>query len=269
MAKTTFVDGTSTIWASFMNSIFNTDGGHKHDGGTDDGSAGKIDPATETDWGTNAAAPSKSTDTASRVEWSLSHAAAGAFKLVVDHLGLSTLSPKSGDLIVVSDNTGLNFKDLKGRDLLFETLDMASGPTLKVIATSIAKLWNDTETAMATLQANISGETVSATGDVTIGGESVNDRLPVVLARIAGTTVNEDATGAISSVTNPSAGTYRINLASAVSSVSMPVLITPIGSAQRIPYASWVGTSTLECIFTNTSGTGASVNAFTIVIWDF
>jgi hypothetical protein len=56
MAKTTFVDGTSTIWASFMNSIFNTDGGHKHDGGTDDGSAGKIDPATEVDWGTDGVA---------------------------------------------------------------------------------------------------------------------------------------------------------------------------------------------------------------------
>lgn len=50
MAKTTFLDpqggqpGTLVL-AAFLNKIFNTGGGHKHDGGADDGSAGKINLA--------------------------------------------------------------------------------------------------------------------------------------------------------------------------------------------------------------------------------
>ena len=102
MAKTTFVDGTSTIWASFMNSIFNTDGGHKHDGGTDDGSAGKIDPATEVDWGTNAAV-SLIADNAAKVHWWLNHAAAGTFGLTLDFLfGVDHISTSTGVLNIGS-----------------------------------------------------------------------------------------------------------------------------------------------------------------------
>lgn len=86
MALTTFVDGTSTVWADFMNSIFNTGGGHKHNGGGNDGEAGKIDPATETDWGTNSAAPVKASDSVSNVWWRFNHAASGVFAFLIDAL---------------------------------------------------------------------------------------------------------------------------------------------------------------------------------------
>lgn len=56
MAKTNFSDGNASqgvlgtvVTAEFMNALFETNGGHKHDGVDDDGHAGKINLATETE----------------------------------------------------------------------------------------------------------------------------------------------------------------------------------------------------------------------------
>jgi hypothetical protein len=42
MSKTTFLNGT-IVTPAFLNAIFNTSGGHKHDGGADDGSAQRVE----------------------------------------------------------------------------------------------------------------------------------------------------------------------------------------------------------------------------------
>lgn len=56
MAKTNFSNGNASqgvlgtvVSAEFMNSMFATNGGHKHDGADNDGHAGKINLATETE----------------------------------------------------------------------------------------------------------------------------------------------------------------------------------------------------------------------------
>jgi len=48
MPKTLFENGTIVL-SEFLNSIFNTGGGHAHDGGDEDGHAGKIDLESEVD----------------------------------------------------------------------------------------------------------------------------------------------------------------------------------------------------------------------------
>lgn len=54
MAKTNFTDGDPSqgilgtiVLAAFLNAMFNTNGGHKHDAVDADGHAGKINLATE------------------------------------------------------------------------------------------------------------------------------------------------------------------------------------------------------------------------------
>lgn len=53
MPKTQFIDGTTLVTASFLNKLFRTDGGHKHDGVDADGHASKIDLRTEISAGPN------------------------------------------------------------------------------------------------------------------------------------------------------------------------------------------------------------------------
>lgn len=50
MAKTEFVDDVTVVDAAFLNSIYNTDGGHVHDGADADGSAAKVHPLDHLDW---------------------------------------------------------------------------------------------------------------------------------------------------------------------------------------------------------------------------
>lgn len=53
MPKTEFHDGTTLVTASFLNKLYRTDGGHKHDGIDSDGHASKIDLRSEITAGPN------------------------------------------------------------------------------------------------------------------------------------------------------------------------------------------------------------------------
>lgn len=309
MAKTTFVDGSSTLWADFVNSIYNTGGGHKHDGGSDDGSAGKIDPETEIEWGTHAAAPSKTADSASAVEWSFAHAAAGVFRFLFDELKVSRIMPVSGDTVSFADSTGLNFKDVWADYFVgVSGLKVQGGPVLKKVNSTSAKLWNSAESATAELTADlvgdvtgsisggtVSGSSVAASGtvsgvvgsftscnadtvnaddavvtnDVSIGGLGINDRIPWVVAKISGTTVQKDSSGLVSSVTNGSTGVYLVNFSSAVSDANVPVVVSPSHTAFRSLRWEWVTTTQLRVTSEDNSATPQNLGGFTVCVWDF
>lgn len=53
MAKTDFTDGETPVTAAWLDSHYVTNGGHVHDGGSEDGHAPKIDLQNHVDWGDN------------------------------------------------------------------------------------------------------------------------------------------------------------------------------------------------------------------------
>lgn len=115
MPKTEFHDGTTLVTASFLNRLYRTDGGHKHDGIDSDGHASKIDLNTEFTVGSHGtlAAP---VDSAGEHKLVHAHATSGVARLVsgIMQAGrglrvglsapLSTGAEADGDLQLVAGN---------------------------------------------------------------------------------------------------------------------------------------------------------------------
>jgi hypothetical protein len=119
MAKTDFQDGVTVVAADFLNKIFGggTEDSHVHDGGTDDGSASKVDLGDHIDYGTNGGA-SVTNDDASTHEVTHEHSGAGDAKWVTDIVSAlvkvvspileATTSVRTGLIETPSDNLSLD-----------------------------------------------------------------------------------------------------------------------------------------------------------------
>jgi hypothetical protein len=88
MPKTQFIDGQSLVTAAFLNKIYNTDGGHKHDGADADGHASKIDLRSEITAGPNGSVTIP-VDTADLHVIQHDHAASGNAIIKTDALTLA------------------------------------------------------------------------------------------------------------------------------------------------------------------------------------
>jgi hypothetical protein len=87
MPKTQFIDGQSLVTAAFLNKMYRTDGGHKHDGADADGHASKIALNTELTVGSNGTLQATS-DTADVHAIRHDHAGSGNAILQADVLRL-------------------------------------------------------------------------------------------------------------------------------------------------------------------------------------
>lgn len=267
MAKTTFVDGTSTIWASFMNSIFNTDGGHKHDGGTDDGSAGKVNPKDHVDWA------DMSLDVA---EDAINDAVEG-----IDYHVIDLTTTAAGDGSGIKTDRGY-FDSLRAKTSViiaqsFQFLDerVRSAGRFK-IRNAADSAFQDMEcdrlyAANATLTGTVSCE------DTLVDSRSMADLAPYVVVHALGRgtagscTINSDADSRISVITRTgSTGGYIVNLnAPGLGAFPRPILITCERSGFCHGYVtSWVDSEEFAIQFKNDSGSSVDPDAFTIVIWD-
>lgn len=295
MAKTDFSDGTTPITAAFADSIYLTDGGHKHDGGSEDGSAGKIDPETETDWGTFADAPSKGTDDVSLVEWVFTHAAGAFFRFAMRALRVQNLVPWSGDELNVMDTTGADWRDLKVRKLTADNeLEVEAGDltvtTGDVIATAgnIVAASGDVEGASVTTLDLIpqSGDEIHIENgagssrdlrcrdvdctDIELGSRTVSDYLPwLVVHADADDTINVNLNSRVSSIVSASAGSYVVTLAASVADTNRPVLVTPESNTARFPTVTWTSTSVFTISFRNDAGgLQDPSHGFSLVLWN-
>jgi hypothetical protein len=88
MPKTQFIDGQSLVTAAFLNKMYRTDGGHKHDGADADGHASKIDLRTEITAGPNGSVTIP-VDTADLHVIQHDHAASGNAIIKTDALTLN------------------------------------------------------------------------------------------------------------------------------------------------------------------------------------
>lgn len=267
MAKTDFVNGTTVVTAEFLDSIYLTDGGHKHDGGSDDGSASKIDPETETDWGTNAAAPAKTTDSVSEVLWTFAHAAAGIFSLAVDALkGVRFISANAGKLYIGSaaatgdhdlECAGINCSSLNASGAFKANSAMIS--TTALIGTVTAANVNVTDDLVV-------HDDASVAGDLTVTGAINSGFVPSVVCKIIGTSVLVDVAGSVSSVTNPSAGDYQVNLSPPLSSTNVVCLVSSNGGVLQ---STAIVLSPSQIVVAFEDENGVMFNTpFSLVVWD-
>ncbi|MDZ7703374.1 MAG: hypothetical protein U5L04_02690 [Trueperaceae bacterium] len=157
MAKTDFTNGVTVVGEAFLNKIFGggTEDSHVHDGGSEDGSASKVDPQNHIDWDGGGGANGDvavTQDDSNEHEVTHQHTGAGASRWIADIVEAAdrfvsnTIRAAAGDRIRVEEDGGGNGGFIVDaltapNDLNVEDTSGALNGAASVIAANTPKAW--------------------------------------------------------------------------------------------------------------------------------
>jgi hypothetical protein len=281
MALTTFVDGTSTVWADFLNSIFNTGGGHRHNGGGNDGEANQIDIPTEIDWGTDGVA-TVTEPFASKTLLTLARTA-GEFwtqctGLLSSWVSTDQIYPFSGSEVDFQ-NPDTTWVDINVGDVVSDgDVEAPTVTTLDIIPQSGDEIHIENGVGSSR---DLKCRDVDAGGEVSmttglVGSRAIEDYLPWLVCHCddntspGNCTLNVNLNSRVTSVyREATAGTYTVTLALAVSNQNRPVLVTPESSSSRFCTVEWTSTTEFVIKCFNSIGTLADPSdGLSFVLWN-